>query len=46
MYLNLLLGPLDVLYYVSGNQIVLMKKGEEAAVLVKLKDQRQKKRRQ
>ena len=25
--LNLLLQPLDVLYYVSGNQIVLMKKG-------------------
>ena len=27
--LNLLLGPLDVLYYVSGSQVVLMKKGEE-----------------
>ena len=25
--LNSLLAPLDVLYYVSGNQIVLMKKG-------------------
>jgi TonB-linked SusC/RagA family outer membrane protein len=27
--LNSLLGPLDILYYVSGSQIVLMKKGEE-----------------
>ena len=37
--LNLLLGPLDVLYYVSGSQIVLMKRGEEAESLAKLKDQ-------
>lgn len=37
--LNLLLGPLDVLYYVSGSQIVLMKRGEEGESLAKLKDQ-------
>ena len=37
--LNLLLGPLDVLYYVSGSQIVLMKRGDEEDNLVKLKDQ-------
>ncbi|TMI72031.1 MAG: TonB-dependent receptor [Bacteroidetes bacterium] len=37
--LNTLFGPMDVLYYVSGNQVVLMKKGEEAEMLVKLKDQ-------
>jgi TonB-linked SusC/RagA family outer membrane protein len=37
--LNLLLQPLDVLYYVSGNQIVLIKKGEERNILAKLKDQ-------
>lgn len=36
--LNLLLGPLDVLYYVAGSQIVLMKKGEEGESLLKLKD--------
>ena len=36
--LNMLLQPLDVLYYVSGSQIVLMKKGEEAKFLVKLKE--------
>ena len=36
--LNLLLQPLDVLYYVSGSQIVLMKKGEEEDFLVKLKE--------
>ncbi|HEV8283130.1 MAG TPA: TonB-dependent receptor [Chitinophagaceae bacterium] len=41
--LNTLLGPLDVLYYVSGNQVVLMKKGEEADVLLKLKDQQEEK---
>jgi TonB-linked SusC/RagA family outer membrane protein len=35
--LNLLLQPLDVLYYVSGSQIVLMKKGEESSFLTKLK---------
>ena len=40
--LNLLFQPLDVLYYVSGNQIVLMKKGEESNIpgmLSNLKDQ-------
>jgi TonB-linked SusC/RagA family outer membrane protein len=37
--LNLLLQPLDVLYYVSGNQIVLMRKGQENNFLAKLKDQ-------
>ncbi len=37
--LNLLLQPLDVLYYVTGNQIVLMKKGEERNILAKLKGQ-------
>lgn len=36
--LNSLLMPLDVLYYVSGNQIVLMKKSEEDNLLLKLKD--------
>jgi TonB-linked SusC/RagA family outer membrane protein len=36
--LNTLLQPLNVLYYVSGNQIVLMKRGEENAVLSKLKE--------
>jgi len=36
--LNLLLQPLDVLYYVTGNQIVLMKKGEERNIFAKLKD--------
>jgi TonB-linked SusC/RagA family outer membrane protein len=34
--LNLLLGPLDVLYYVSGSQIVLMRKGQEQKVMEKL----------
>jgi TonB-linked SusC/RagA family outer membrane protein len=37
--LNLLLQPLDVLYYVSGNQIVLMKKGSENTFFAKLKVQ-------
>ncbi len=37
--LNLLLQPLDVLYYVSGNQIVLVKKGEERNLFARLKDQ-------
>ncbi|MGZ8518325.1 MAG: TonB-dependent receptor plug domain-containing protein, partial [Chitinophagaceae bacterium] len=37
--LNLLLQPLDVLYYVSGNQIVLIKKGEERSLFARLKDQ-------
>jgi TonB-linked SusC/RagA family outer membrane protein len=37
--LNLLLQPLDVLYYVSGNQIVLVKKGEERSLFARLKDQ-------
>ncbi|MEJ0102672.1 MAG: TonB-dependent receptor [Bacteroidota bacterium] len=41
--LNSLFGDLDVLYYVSGNQVVLMKKGEEADVLLKLKDQAEEK---
>src|SRR5436190_9380844 len=41
--LNSLFGDLDVLYYVSGNQVVLMKKGEEADVLLKLKDQEEEK---
>ena len=41
--LNLLLGPLDVLYYVSGSQVVLMKKGEEGEILLKLKDQEEEK---
>jgi TonB-dependent starch-binding outer membrane protein SusC len=36
--LNLLLQPLDVLYYVSGSQIVLMKKGEEGEFLIKVKE--------
>jgi TonB-linked SusC/RagA family outer membrane protein len=36
--LNSLLGPLDVLYYVSGNQIVLMRKSEEDNLILKLKD--------
>ena len=36
--LNMLLQPLDVLYFVSGSQIVLMKKGEEAKFLLKLKE--------
>lgn len=36
--LNSLLAPLDVLYYVSGNQIVLMKKEEEESFSLKLKD--------
>jgi hypothetical protein len=30
--------PLDVLYYVSGNQIVLTKKGEEEALLLSIKN--------
>ncbi|HEY6504036.1 MAG TPA: TonB-dependent receptor [Chitinophagaceae bacterium] len=34
--LNSLFGPLDVLYYVSGSQIVLMKKGQEKKELEKL----------
>ena len=37
--LNKLLQPLDVLYYVSGNQIVLVKKGEERNILARMKDQ-------
>lgn len=37
--LDQLLEPLDVLYYVSGNQVVLMKKGEEQQIVTKLKDQ-------
>ena len=37
--LNLLLQPLDVLYYVSGNQIVLMKKGQKNIILANLRDQ-------
>jgi len=36
--LNSLLSPLDLLYYVSGNQIVLMKKGEEGILLRNLSD--------
>ena len=32
--LDQLLGPLDVLYYVSGNQVVLMQKGEEDAMFL------------
>ncbi|MGK2863803.1 MAG: TonB-dependent receptor [Chitinophagaceae bacterium] len=36
--LNLLLQPLDILYYVSGSQIVLMKKGEEKNILASLKE--------
>ena len=37
--LNLLLKPLDVLYYVSGNQIVLVKKGEERNIFASFKAQ-------
>ncbi len=36
--LNLLLGPLDVLYYVSGSQIVLMKRSEQDNLILRLKD--------
>jgi TonB-linked SusC/RagA family outer membrane protein len=35
--LNSLLAPLDVLYYVSGNQIVLTKKTEDETFLIGLK---------
>ena len=35
--LTTLLSPLDILYYVSGNQIVLTKKTEDAAFLTGLK---------
>ena len=35
--LNSLLEPLDVLYYVSGNQIVLTKKPDDESVLVGIK---------
>src|SRR4029079_10958395 len=34
--LDLLCEPLNVLYYVSGNQVVLMKKGEQESIIVKL----------
>jgi TonB-linked SusC/RagA family outer membrane protein len=40
--LNSLLQPLDVLYFVSGSQIVLMKKGEEGEFLLKLKKEESK----
>jgi hypothetical protein len=35
--LNSLLEPLNVFYYVSGNQVVLMQKSEQEALIVKLK---------
>src|SRR4030095_6378682 len=35
--LDQLLGPLDVLYYVSGNEVVLMQRGEADDLLLKLK---------
>jgi TonB-linked SusC/RagA family outer membrane protein len=34
--LDLLLEPLNVLYYVSGNQVVLIKKGEQDDVVLKV----------
>ena len=36
--LNSLLAPLEVLYYVSGNQIVLTKKAEEESLKFELKN--------
>ena len=36
--LNSLLEPLDVLYYVAGNQIVLTKKGEEELLKLEIKN--------
>ena len=36
--LDLLLGPLDVLYYVSGNQVVLIRKQELNDVVLKLQN--------
>jgi len=39
--LNSLLMPLDVLYYVSGDQIVLMKKDEEMSFLAKFREDMQ-----
>ncbi|MDP4261221.1 MAG: TonB-dependent receptor [Bacteroidota bacterium] len=42
--LNGLLQPLDVLYYVSGNQIVLMRRGQESDPLPNLKDHADNKR--
>jgi TonB-linked SusC/RagA family outer membrane protein len=36
--LDILLQPLDIFYRVSGNQIVLMKKGDEANELLTFKD--------
>jgi len=36
--LDQLFGPLNVLYYVSGNQVVLMQRGEEDDMMEKLKN--------
>src|SRR5205085_8327614 len=36
--LDLLLQPLNVFYYVSGNQVVLMKKGDQEGLIVKLQN--------
>jgi len=44
--LNSLLQPFDVLYFVSGSQIVLMKKGEEGEFLLKLKNEQESKEQQ
>src|SRR5579872_1311975 len=41
--LDQLLAPLDIFYHVSGNQIVLMRKGDESNDLVILKDNDSKK---
>jgi TonB-linked SusC/RagA family outer membrane protein len=41
--LDQLLAPLDIFYHVSGNQIVLMKKGDESNDLIMLQDDETKK---